>query len=126
MALTLKDTDLARAVAAIDDSSSVLFGVRRVVEGDPPRRGSPVEVGRGLALVQLPGEGTFRDLLPFEVEALLEMAAAGEVRFACPFVPAIGPSRARTLPTFQLEDGRVLRPDNPLYPHRALAGGVTP
>ena len=126
MALTLRDADLARAVAALDDSSSVLFGVRRLVEADPPRRGSPVEIGRGLASVMLPGEDGFRDLKEHELDALLMMAAAGEVRFACPFTPAIGLSRARTLPTFRLESGELARPGDPRYPTRALAGGGVP
>jgi hypothetical protein len=89
--------------AAFRPLFSHLFGVRRTVAGDPPRRGSPVEVGRGRSLVQLPGAAGFRDLLPFEVEALLALAAVGEVRFTCSFAPAIGATRARALPTFRLE-----------------------
>src|SRR3954452_10299221 len=80
----------------------------------------PAVVGRGWSLIRLPGEPGFRDLREYELEALLALAVAGEVRFTVPAVPRIGNGPSPCLPSFPLETRRGVRPDDRAYPARAV------
>jgi hypothetical protein len=89
----------------------------------PRQRGTPWCIARGEALVHLPGEIEPRDLQPFEVEALIELGRAGELRFVTPIIPAIGRYALSPppLPTFCLEDGHEVNQLDPAYPIGAFA-----
>ena len=128
MALSsITDGQLRAAVTTLADRACVLFAIRRVVQADPPHRGCPVLLGRGLAQVQLPGEPGLRDLRPHETEALLALALSGDVRLHVPVTPAIGPSRRHVPPSLRLEGGELVRPGDSRYPrHALLTGGGAP
>ena len=123
MTVAMGDGELKRAIGALEESATVMFGAKRRVvrEGGRVSRGSPALCGRGLSAVQLPGEAEYRELQPYELEAILELARAGEVKLAVPFIPALGQGGRWRWAAFRLEDGSVVTPDRPdRYPLRAI------
>lgn len=127
MPITASDADVKRLLAQLETTETVMFFPKRnFVDADgTPRRGSPGWIARGETLVKLPGEDRSRELLPHELAALIELANAGEVRFAAMAAPVIGRLAASTaaLPTFQLEDGKILGPLDADYPISAFQDG---
>jgi hypothetical protein len=117
----VSDTQLERAVKAVEDASVVVLRGKRVLREDGGiDRGPTALVVRGRSLVKLPGEAGFRELERFELEAVLELARAGEVKLAVPFIPALGRDGRWGRAAFQLEDGSVLTPESDRYPLQAI------
>src|SRR3954453_5992441 len=118
----VSDAGLRRAIAPLEDAAVVIFGGRHVREGEDVQRASPAVCARGHSTILLPGEGKSRELRPFELEAILELARAGEVRILPPFIPGLGHGgRPRRAP-FRLEDGSIIAPDSEEYPLHAVCG----
>src|SRR4051812_32121818 len=86
----VSDAGLRRAIGALEDAAVVVFGGRHVRQDGYVHRASPAVCGRGHSTVMMPGEGESRELRPFELEAILELARAGEVRILPPFIPGLG------------------------------------
>ena len=124
MTVAMGDGELKRAIGALEESATVMFGVKRRVVREDGRvsRGSPALCGRGLSAVQLPGEAVYRELEPYELEAILELARAGEVRLAVPWIPALGRGGGPRWAAFRLEDGMIVTPESERYPVAAIWG----
>lgn len=117
------DAELRRAIGALEDASVVVLRGKRVVRGDGGiDRGPTALVARGRSLVRLPGEAADRELEPYELEALLDLARAGEVKLAVPFIPALGRAGRPRWAALRLEDGTILTPESERYPLQAIWG----
>jgi hypothetical protein len=126
VALQVNDADVARVLRQVTAVDEVVFCAKRLVRypDGTVARGSPGTIARGQSLVRLPGEAKARELRPFELEALVEVALAGAIRFAVLVAPFIGrvTREAPALPILRFESGLCLWPTDAGYPTAAFAG----
>lgn len=126
MPIAITDADVKRLLKRLEQGEVVTWYPKRLVR-DPDgteRRGSPGMIARGETLVGLPEQDEPRELEVYELEALIELGIAGELKFAVLVAPAIGRHATREiLPDFRLEDGRLLGPTDPDYPAAAFEAG---
>jgi hypothetical protein len=121
MPLTLTDRDVTAALERLADANVVTLCPKRHVTLPDGRvtRGSPATVQRGHTLAQLPGEAVLRELEPYEVEGLVELARLDEVRLALIAAPQLLRDGPRPLPAFVFEDGSRLTQGDDGYPAQA-------
>lgn len=122
MALQVNDADVEAALKRLAETGVVaLFPKQRVATPDGHvTRGSPGVVRRGGTMVCLPGESTPRELEEYEVEGLVELARAGEIKLAEIVAPRLSGQPER-LPVFVFEDGSRLGQGDAGYPTQAFS-----